>query len=290
MQKGKALNHHIIIVNYNSGSWLQRAVQSALEHSTGNISVVDNASKDSSVETCRTHFKDESRIKWILNKDNVGFAAANNQVLASLDEELAVLMNPDCELHERTLEQISAVFQSDPSVGMASCRILNEDGSLQTTCRRRFPTPQTAAIRMSGLRSFFPNADFDYGDSVRASDPVEHVEAVSGAFMVVRKSAMLDVGLLDESYFMHCEDLDWCMRFNLREWNIAFIPAAQVTHAKGVSSRSRPIGVLWNLHRGMDRFFNKFYAQGRPLLTICVRAAVYLSFLPRALLSLVKRS
>ena len=283
---------HIIIVNYNADDWLSRAVGSALRHSDGVVTVVDNASSDQSVVTTQSMINDP-RLRWILNKHNLGFAAANNQVLESLDSEFAVLMNPDCELSSDALEVIFAAFDQNPKMGLASCRISNSDGSTQSTCRRRFPTPWSALMRMLQLHRLFPNnpsfANFDYGDSIDInSTQVEFVEAISGAFMVARKSAIENVGLLDQEYFMHCEDLDWCKRFALAGWSVGFVPSVSVLHAKGVSSQSRPIAVLWTLHKGMNRFFDKFYRdQYSWLLRSTVKLGIIASFVTRAGLAFV---
>jgi len=284
---------HIIIVNYNAGVWLSRAVGSALEHSNSQITVVDNKSSDNSIARARMQISDP-RVDWQMNQQNVGFAAANNQVLRALDTDYAVLMNPDCELANGTLESILDAFAEFPKMAIASCRILNEDGGMQATCRRRFPTPWSALGRMLMLDRLFPNdpkfANFDYGIDVDKQGQVETVDAISGAFMVVRMAAIRQVGLLDESYFMHCEDLDWCKRFALEGWSVGFIPSASVIHAKGVSTQSRPIGVLWTLHKGMDRFFSKFYRKDYSWpVRASVKAGIYLSFAGRAILSVLKR-
>lgn len=284
---------HIIIVNYNAGGWLQRSVGSALKFSHGGVTVVDNLSQDSSIIDARAVF-DNARLEWQLNHQNLGFAAANNQVLLGLDCDYAVLMNPDCEINQNTLSLIIEAMQSDAQIGLASCRILNEDGTLQTTCRRRFPTPWSALVRILRLDRLFPDnpkfSNFDYADGLDASGPVEQVEAISGAFMVARMSAVRQVGLLDEDYFMHCEDLDWCKRFELNHWKVALVPAAVVTHAKGVSSRSRPIRVLYTLHMGMNRFFDKFYqAEYSFPVRLLVKIGISMSFVARASAAIVSR-
>lgn len=278
---------HIIIVNYNAGQWLTKAVQSALSHSQGLVSVVDNASSDDSLDTLQT-FEDSERLKVIKNPSNRGFAAANNQVLSQISAEYAVLMNPDCELNSQTLPGVLEAMQQHPDWGIASCRILNQDGSIQATCRRRFPTPWSALVRITMLHRLFPKQtwarNFDDGDQVSANEKPQVVEAISGAFMVVRRSAMQEVSLLDEAYFMHCEDLDWCKRFSLSGWQVGFVPSVSVLHAKGVSSRSRPVGVLWNLHRGMNRFFDKYYRQQTPIIVrALVKVAIVISFALRAI-------
>lgn len=285
-------NTHIIIVNYNAGDWLQRSISSALDYSDGRVTVVDNQSHDSSVVDAQSVF-DNVRLQWQLNEHNIGFAAANNQVLKNLDSDYAVLMNPDCEINKNSLSLIIDAMQSDPQIGLASCRILNDDGSLQTTCRRRFPTPWSAMARLLKLHQLFPDnpkfSNFDYVDGLDANSPTEYVEAISGAFMVARMSAVEQVGVLDEDYFMHCEDLDWCKRFELNNWKVALVPSAVVTHAKGVSSKSRPLRVLYTLHLGMSRFFDKFYQSEYSLpVRLLVKLGIVMSFVARATVSIVR--
>ena len=167
---------------------------------------------------------------------------------------------------------------------------MNEDGSLQSTCRRRFPTPWSALVRMLLLDKVFREnkkfQNFDYGDSVDEDEKPHVVEAISGAFMVVRETALREVGLLDEGYFMHCEDLDLCKRFSESSWKVGFVPSAVIEHAKGVSSKSRPIGVLWTLHKGMNRFFDKFYRNTYSWpIRYAVKIGIWTSFFLRAGLS-----
>lgn len=288
---------HIIIVNYNAGNWLKRSINSALKFSAGAVSIVDNASTDSSVENVQAEIQD-SRLQWHLNSDNLGFAAANNQVLKQVESEFAILMNPDCELNGNSIQPILDAMDGDLDIGLASGRICNEDGTMQATCRRNFPTPWSAFVRLLKLNKVFPNsskfADFDSSDvdwnDLSDSRDVESVEAISGAFMVARMSAVDQVGLLDEAYFMHCEDLDWCKRFELAGYKVAFVPGAKLVHAKGVSSRSRPIRVLYTLHKGMNRFYDKFYKNEYSLvIRLIVKLGIVASFFARALLSLINK-
>lgn len=290
------LSTQVIIVNYNAGEWLGRSLRSALDYSDGAVTVVDNQSTDNSIEQAKqliAQRQDSDRVEWQLNQQNVGFAAANNQVLKDLKSDYAVLLNPDCELQADTLKAVIKVMQTDQSIGLASCRILNEDNSLQTTCRRRFPTPSSALARMLPLHRLFPAnqsfANFDYGEDCAPSDPVEMVEAVSGAFMVVSRVAINQVGMLDEGYFMHCEDLDWCMRFRLADMKVAFIPNTHVVHAKGISSNSRPVKVLYTLHKGMNRFFDKFYTERYSWpLRLLIKFGIVWSFVLRASMVLLR--
>lgn len=289
---------HVIIVNYNAGDWLARSVASALRYSDGKVSVVDNASTDDSVAKTQALLAD-ARLQWLMNDCNIGFAAANNAILKHVQAEFAVLMNPDCELSSGVLDTIFDAFDQNPTLGLASCRINNRDGSIQSTCRRRFPTPWSSLVRLLQLHRLFPNnpkfVNFDYGDDYGdeldgSLSRTEIVEAISGAFMVARKSAIDDVGLLDEAYFMHCEDLDWCKRFALAHWQVGFVPSISVLHDKGVSSRSRPIAVLWTLHKGMNRFFDKFYRHDHSFVLRCiVKLGIAVSFVGRSSVTLMQR-
>lgn len=279
----------VIIVNYNSGDWLARSVSSVLTHSEALLSVVDNASVDGSVALAQQQAPTK-RVEWVVNQQNLGFAAANNQVLKRLDTDFVVLMNPDCQLNADVIEAILLAFSENPRLGLASCRILNQDGSIQATSRRRFPTPWSALVRMLKLQKLFPRhaafQNFDYGDD-ESESRLEYVDAISGAFMVARRKAIDEVGLLDEAYFMHCEDLDWCKRFHLNDWQVGFVGGVSVLHEKGVSSRSRPIRVLWYLHKGMLRFFKKFYRDEYAFPLRClVTLGVVVSFITRASLAL----
>jgi len=285
---------NIIIVNYNSAGWLSRCLASVINSSAHSVTVVDNCSTDDSLLKAQYKYGDESRIDWLLNKKNLGFAAANNQVLKKMRGEFALLLNPDCEINADTLSLMLQAFNQNSQLGLASCAIYNEDGSLQSTCRRRFPTPWTALVRMLSLNKLFPNnekfSNFDYGENeLNLSNEVELIEAISGAFMMVRKEAIKSVGLLDEGYFMHCEDLDWCKRFEKSEWDVGFVPQAKIIHAKGVSSKSRPIKVLWTLHKGMNRFFDKHYFSSYSLWVIClVKLGIWFSFVSRVFLQLLR--
>lgn len=295
----------IVIVNYNAGDWLERCLNSVVQlPEVDHIHVIDNASRDISLDLIQPLLEQYSdRLSLIENRKNIGFAAANNQVLhqfskgrqALLNDELygsdyILLLNPDCEMNPDVLPAMLAAFAENPKLGLAGCVIRNEDGSLQKTCRRNFPTPLTALTRMLQLQRLGLAKNFDLGDQPLPNE-VTQVEAISGAFMMVRVSAMQEVGILDEDYFMHCEDLDWCKRFEIQSWQVGFVPAVNVVHAKGISSKSRPIGVLWTLHKGMLRFFDKFYRAQYSIFTrVLVKIGIYASFVLRVAWSILKKT
>jgi len=282
-----------IIVNYNSGTYLSDCVRSLMRSAIPmDIHVVDNASTDDSVGQLAAAFGDKPNLSIIRNPDNVGFATANNQVLSKVTAEYFVLINPDCTVEPETISRLLTAMESDAGIGIASCLIRNTDGSVQKTCRRRFPTPLSGLGRVTGLSRVSPERfrDFDYGDVERV-DQLEDVEAISGAFFIVRAESLKKVGLLDEGYFMHCEDLDWCMRFWQSGYRVVFVPEGEVIHHKGVSARGREMRVDWHLHKGMLRFYQKFYAARYPrIVWWLVYAGIVTRFVLRSIKNLFKRA
>ena len=290
---------HFIVVNYNSGPWLRKCLSAILEHSDFPVSIIDNFSSDQSIESARSIVKLGSEVSWVLNQENLGFATGVNQALRKLEEPFAIIINPDCLINAETLPLIERAFSSHPSMGLASCTVFSSDGTVQRTCKRNFPTPWSGFVRVLRLNRLFPSlGDFDQGasTSVAMSDVesmsigLEFVEAISGAFMVARMSSVATVGILDEAYFMHCEDLDWCKRFELAGFKVGFVKHASVTHEKGASSSTRPFGVILNLHQGMNLFFDKFYATNYHFLTrVVVKLGICCSFILRASVTLMRQ-
>lgn len=261
------LDADVIVVNYNAGTLLLDCVASALESGVRRVIVVDNASADGSIARLRSQI-DDKRLQIILNDRNLGFAVGCNMGVKASDADYLLFMNPDCVLPAGTLPRMIEVLEQHPEVGMAGGFLCNMDGSEQPGGRREFPTPGRAFARafgLSAIASRFPGllSDFLLHDTPLPSKPVP-VEAISGACMLVKRQAMDDVGLWDEGYFLHCEDLDWCMRFQLKHWQILFVPDAPMFHAWRACSRRRPIFVEWHKHRGMLRFYRKFFRSRYP--------------------------
>ncbi len=273
----------VVIVNFNGGKLILSCINAVLDSSIPvEIAVTDNGSTDGSLEAIQAEFSNHEHVSIIAHSTNSGFATGSNRALSALDSSLQTILflNPDCLIGRDTLQQMQLVMQQLPQMGMGGCLILNEDGSEQRGCRRNEPTPLRALSTMVLSGKHFKSVN-RVGELL-PDKPVE-VDAVSGAFMLVRRSALKEVGLMDEAYFLHCEDLDWCKRFRQQGWKVIFVPQVSVTHLKGSSSHSRPIRVEWHKHRGMIRYYRKFYTDKHPFY---VMWTIYLAVAGRFILLL----
>ncbi|MDE2387464.1 MAG: glycosyltransferase family 2 protein [Betaproteobacteria bacterium] len=272
----------IVIVNHNGGALLTRCVHAALEQAR-EVIIVDNASEDLSIAQLTDRFPDESRLNIMVTGRNPGFAAGCNTGLGAATQPHILFLNPDCLLQENSLQRMAQVMESDPQIGMVGGYLVNPDGSEQGGGRRAIPTPWRAFVRAFGLyrlEKYWPRLFFDFhlNKQPLPQSPIE-VEAISGALMLVRRQAIEDAGFWDEEYFLHCEDLDLCMRFRQKNWKIVFVPDAPVVHFQGTCSRSRPFFVAWHKHKGMLRFYRKFFRRQYPsILMGLITLTVWLRF------------
>lgn len=272
----------IVIVNHNGGELLTRCVHAALEQAR-EVIIVDNASEDLSIAQLTHSFPDENRLHIIVTEQNPGFAAGCNTGLGAATQPYILFLNPDCLLQENSLQRMVQVMESDSRIGMVGGYLVNPDGSEQGGGRRAIPTPWRAFVRAFGLyhlEKYWPRLFFDFhlNKQPLPQTPVE-VEAISGALMLVRRQAIDDIGPWDEQYFLHCEDLDWCLRFQQKNWKIMFVPDAPVIHFQGTCSHSRPFFVAWHKHKGMLRFYRKFFRQQYPsILMGLITLSVWLRF------------
>lgn len=272
----------IVIVNYNAGPLLVDCVCTGLLQAA-EVIVVDNHSSDTSMEALKVAFPNETRLLLHYVGENLGFSAGCNIGFRLAKERYVLFLNPDCVLKTGSLNRMLEVLEANPRVGMLGGFLVNPDGTEQGGGRRAVPTPWRAFVRAFGLTrysAYFPKLLFDFHlhKQPLPDKPVE-VEAISGACMLVRREAVAEVGLWDETYFLHCEDLDWCFRFGLKGWKILFVPDAVVMHQKGACSSSRPIFVEWHKHKGMMLFYNKFFKEQYPkVLMWLVAVGVWIRF------------
>jgi len=256
------LDLSIVIVNYNVRDMLRDCLRSVLE-SRGPISfdvtIVDNASTDGSVDMVRQEFP---QVRLIASPVNGGYAYANNLGLrAAQKARYYLLLNPDTVLPPSALADMVAYMDAKPEAGIAGPRLVLADGSLDLACRRGFPTPTVSFYRFSGLSRLFPKSRRfgRYNMTFLNSDEEAEVDSVVGAFMMVRAEALERVGLLDETFFMYGEDLDWAYRIKQAGWKVFYNPAVTVLHYKRASSRQSE-RAQFEFQRAMYVFYKKHYA------------------------------
>jgi hypothetical protein len=262
---GAGLDLTICIVNWNTCADLRRALESVFARAGEarfEVIVVDNASADGSPAMVRREFP---AVRLIMNRFNRGFAAANNEALRRARGRYRLLLNSDTIVHPGAFAELVKFTDAHPDAGAVGLRVLNPDGTLQYSCRR-FPRLATGLFRKVPLGRLIPDNRWnrEYLMSDWAHDTVREVDWVSGAAMCLRAEALAQVGLLDEEYFMYCEDVDWCYRARRAGWKIYYLPRAVVTHVVGRSTDLRPLRMVREFHRSMIRFYWKHYARGVP--------------------------
>lgn len=242
--------------------------------------VVDNASADGTLEMVTCEFPDA---RLVPVGRNVGFAAANNVALRQVRAPYLLLLNPDTEVRAGALDAAITALADRPEVGVLGVRLERPDGSFDHAAKRSFPTVVGALAHFLGLggRRWAPAWLAQY----RAPDVGEYdageVDAVNGAFMLVRRDALVGVGLLDEGYGMYGEDLDWCLRFRRAGWTVRYEGGVTVLHVKGGTSvverrrrRTRAARTDLAFHRAMGRFYRKFHGGRTPLIDVAVYAGI----------------
>jgi N-acetylglucosaminyl-diphospho-decaprenol L-rhamnosyltransferase len=241
--------------------------------------VVDNASGDGTVEMVRDDFP---WVKLEALSRNEGFCVANNLALARSSADFLLLLNPDTEVFAGALDHMLAVMAEHPRVGMAGCRLVRRDGTFDHAAKRSFPTPVGALAHFLGVGRWrgAPAWLAQYRAPELGEFDAGPVDSINGAFMLVRREALEDVGLLDEAYGTYMEDLDWCYRFHRRGWDVWYDGRVSVLHVKGgttvVERRGRHRGLRANLafHRSMGRFYRKFYGGRNALLDVAIYLAI----------------
>jgi len=265
----------VVIVSFTSRDVLRDCLSSlAVERDEValEVIVVDNASRDGTVGMIRQEF---SWVNLIENDRNVGFAVAANQALRSARGRLLLLLNPDTVVPRGTLTQAMQRLERDPAAGVLGCRLVRPDGTFDHAAKRGFPTVMTAFYYFLGLSRLAPRSRrfAHYTAGHLREDEEGYVDAVNGAFMLVKRRAYEDVGVLDEQFWLYGEDLDWCKRFGRHGWKILYWPEVSVTHVKGASSGTHR---RWELHRAFHHsiwlYYRKHHAPNDPRI---VRALVF---------------
>jgi len=230
----------IIIVNWNTRDITRDCLRSVRQHLSGmayEVIVVDNASSDGSVEMIRREFPDA---RLIANDANLGFGRANNQAMRVARGEFFFLLNSDTVIFDEAIQGLVNFIAADPGVGIAGCKLLFEDRTLQASCSR-FPSIRLALFEDLMLYKFLPRRA--QGELLLGGywphDRARDVDAVWGAAMLVRRQVFDETGGFDERIFMYGEDLEWCMRVRDYGWRIAFTPEAAIVHLNHKSSEKK---------------------------------------------------
>jgi len=265
----------IVVVSYHCRSLLRDCLNSlsAFPPAGGaRIWVVDNASADGTVEMVREKFPE---VELIASDENLGFSKANNLAIARGSAPFVLALNPDTLMTEGALDQMLELMEQRPEIGISGCRLELPDGTFDHAARRSFPTPLSALAHFTGVGRLkkTPARLAQYRAPEVESGPVD---AVNGAFMLMRREALEEVGLFDEGYWMYMEDLDLCYRFAQAGWITWYEPAVKVIHVKaGTSGRYRKPRVNYAFHYGMFRFYRQHYAKNdNPFTRVAIYAGI----------------
>ncbi|MBK8460505.1 MAG: glycosyltransferase family 2 protein [Micropruina sp.] len=262
-----------MIVSYNCRDLVSACIASL--HQAGavrkrwRIWLVDNASTDGTVSAVKARF---DGVTVLGRASNDGFGVANNIALRQCTAPFVLVLNPDTKVAEGVIDHLLGQLRGWPDVAVVGCRLEQADGSLDLAAKRRFPTPRSA------LQYFFSRRRTlaEYSNPEVAPEEVGDVDAVNGAFMLVRAEAIGEVGLFDEDYWMYAEDLDWCKRFWDAGWRIRYDGRVSVLHLKSaVSGKRRSPRLNWHFHHSMAIYYRKHHAGSSWPLDALVHVGIY---------------
>lgn len=263
----------IVIVNFNTRELTRKCLLS-IQKSSPEVIVCDNGSTDGSLEVLRKEFP---YVRFIDNKKNLGFAAGNNPGIKLSTGKYVLLLNSDTEVSPLALSSMTRFMDDHPEVGAATCKLILPDGSMDPACHRGFPTPWAAFTYVLKLEMLLPKTKLfgQYHQFYKDLSTVHEVDSISGAFFLVRREVIKQVGLLDEDYFMYGEDIDWAYRIKAAGWKIMFNPKVSVLHKKKQSGRAhgnkkqrRATDIYFHTNNWL--FFKKHYAKNHPVLSVFV--------------------
>ncbi|MCY9666269.1 glycosyltransferase family 2 protein [Paenibacillus alginolyticus] len=272
----------IIVLNYKTRDLTLACLQSVFSSVTSytyEAILIDNASNDGIIPTVNDQFP---QVVCIANTDNVGFSKANNQGIRIAQGRYVLLLNSDTIVQTDTLDVMLRFMDENPNVGASGCKIVLPDGSLDKACKRGFPTPSASFYYAFGFSKLFPKISRfnQYQLGYLSPDDEYPIDSLVGAFMLIRREAIEQVGMLDEEFFMYGEDIDWCYRIKEAGWENYYYPRTQIVHHKGASSRRKPFKIIYEFHRAMILFHNKHYRKKYSwLMNAMVYAGVGLKFI-----------
>jgi len=239
--KNETCDLSVIIVTYNTADLLPRCLNSIASQTDVSFEtiVVDNASTDNTVDLLREFAK---HINLLTNEKNAGFARANNQAISASKGKYIYFLNPDTEVHAGAFKEILRFMKEHPEVGIAGTRIVNPDGSPQSSVEYKYPGQRHASEELKNLRG--------------------EIAWVLGASMVARQDTIHALGGFDERFFLYAEDIDLCLRARKDGWLIGYIPDAVITHWGGQSEQENPSYEVWAKKLAAElAFFQKHYTK-----------------------------
>ena len=278
----------IIIVNYNTFALTKDTINSILRYSypfTVEIMVVDNNSTDDSLKNLKKYFKCKD-VRFIESKENNGFAAGNNQGIKEARGRYVLLLNSDTIVKENTLENIYNYMEKHHDVGAVGCKVVLENGELDKACKRSFPNPSNAFSRLFHIKT----KNNDYNLEELDDDGVYEIDCLTGAFMFIRRNALNDSGLLDETFFMYGEDIDLCYRIKKSGWKIVYYGKSEIVHYKGASSKKQKSKLIYEFYRAMYIYYKKhLWNDNSIFLNVLVFVGISLLCAFKLFLNLLKR-
>lgn len=272
----------IIIVNWNTRDLLAQCLESVYTHPPNGdfeIFVVDNASTDGSAAMVRERF---SQVRLIENAENLGFARANNIGIINSFGRYILLLNSDTVVLPDGLSRLVAFMDTHPDAAVIGPKSLNADGTFQASYVD-FPTLMSELIVITGLARCLRGGYYP-GHSLRQSLTVREADWVGGACMLVRRTAIQEVGVLDERFSMYAEEMDWCFRMRQRGWQVYYLPDAEIIHVGGASTPRNKALKRLRLRTSELLFFSKHYSK-RQMLTL--RGLILVVSLPRTISSML---
>ena len=271
----------VIIVNWNTKKLLRDCLSSVYEHAGDidyEIIVIDNASTDGSAEMVKSDFQ---QVILIENSDNRGFAAANNQGIAFAKGKYVLLLNSDTVVLDNAIAKTVRFADKNPQAAVTGCKVLNPDRTLQRTCFM-FPSVLNMLLSSTYLYKLFPKNGFFGREQMTWWDrnDVRPVDVVTGCIMLVRQEAIEQVGMMDEQFFMYCEETDWCYRFWKKDWKVMFAPVGEIIHFGGQSTAQKPVAMIVQLRLSILKFMKKHYSRPAYLIARLLVALFFAVRLP----------
>lgn len=267
----------VVTVNFNAGAFLHRCVKSVYRSDVPvSLSIIDNASVDDSIEQIKRLNPAQHQLNILNNSENVGFSKAVNQGARSGKAPFILLLNPDCEIHPHTIRNLLAEVKNCADMGVLGALVFNEDGTEQRGCRRLEPTFTRSMVTALRLGKYFQSVNLQYDELPES--PIS-IDAVSGSAMLIARDTFEAINGMDEGYFLHVEDLDFCRRVREFGKKVYFTPNVSLFHHHGASSHGMPVSTEWHKHQGMLRYQSKFQKPNQSAVrSHLTRAVVYLNF------------